>query len=106
MRRTELTGHSLLLSQNSRRHSLQQILKGKHEHSYDNSGKERTQLMSTSQFRILTGHARLTDRKTFIEYFMEGINTGILQKIFSQNPLPAMIEDWYTSAMKFDSQHR
>ena len=37
---------------------------------------------------------------------MEGINAGILQKIFGQNPLPTMIGEWYNSAMKFDSQHR
>ena len=59
-----------------------------------------------TQFRILAGHAKLTNDKTLVEYFIEGINTGILQKIFAQNPLPAMINDWYNSAMKFDSQHR
>ena len=59
-----------------------------------------------TQFRILAGRAKLTDDKTLVEYFIEGINTWILQKIFAQNPLPAMINDWYTSATKFDSQHR
>ena len=59
-----------------------------------------------AQFRILAGCTKLTDSKMLIEYFMEGINTGILQKIFGQNPLPATIEDWYTSATKFNSQHR
>ena len=59
-----------------------------------------------AQFRILAGRAKLTDSKQLIEYFIEGINTGILQKIFGQNPLPATINDWYTSATKFDSQHR
>ena len=59
-----------------------------------------------TQFRILAGRAKLTDDKTLVEYFIEGINTGILQKIFAQNPLPATINNWYTSAMKFDSQHR
>ena len=59
-----------------------------------------------AQFRILAGQAKLTDDKTLVEYFIEGINTGILQKIFAQNPLPAMINNWYTSATKFDSQHR
>ena len=58
------------------------------------------------QFRILAGRAKLTDDKTLIEYFIEGINTGILQKIFAQNPLPATINDWYEAATKFDSQHR
>ena len=83
----------------------------------DTEGKARAQLRHLrqgkdsadkyiAQFRILAGQAKLTDNKTFVEYFIEGINTGILQKIFSQNPLPATINDWYTSATKFDSQHR
>ena len=59
-----------------------------------------------AQFRIIAGQAKLTDDKTLVEYFIEGINTGILQKIFAQNLLPAMINDLYTSATKFDSQHR
>ena len=37
-----------------------------------------------SQFRILSGRAKITDNTTLIEYFMEGLNVGILQKIFSQ----------------------
>ena len=59
-----------------------------------------------AQFRILAGHAKLTDDKTLIEYFIEGINTGILQKIFGQNLLPTTISKWYKAATKFDSQHR
>ena len=59
-----------------------------------------------AQFRILAGRMKLTDDKTLIKYFIEGINTGILQKIFAQNPLPATINDWYEAATKFDSQHR
>ena len=40
------------------------------------------------------------------EYFIEGLNGGILQKIFALNPLPVTINDWYTYAARFDSQHR
>ena len=58
------------------------------------------------QFRILAGRAKLTDDKTLIKYFIEGINIGILQKIFGQKPLPTMISKWYKAATKFDSQHR
>ena len=56
-----------------------------------------------AQFRILT---KLTANKMLIKYFIKGINTRILQKIFGQNLLPAMINDWYNAATKFDSQHR
>ena len=59
-----------------------------------------------TQFRIFAGRTKVTDDKQLIECFMEGINTGILQKIFGQNPLPTMIGEWYNSATKFDSQHR
>ena len=59
-----------------------------------------------AQFRILAGRAGLTDNKMLIEYFIEGIDTGILQKIFALNPLPATINDWYEAATNFDSQHR
>src|SRR5271168_3745052 len=31
-----------------------------------------------TQFRILTGKAKMTNDKALMEYFMEGINTGIL----------------------------
>ena len=53
-------------------------------------GKDGTDKYIT-QFRILAGWAKLTDDKTLVEYFIEGINTGILQKIFAQNPLPATV---------------
>src|SRR6202789_215832 len=42
-----------------------------------------------AQFRIQAGKARMTDDAALMEYFMEGINTGIRQKIFAQGNLPA-----------------
>ena len=48
-----------------------------------------------AQFRILASKARMTDDATLTEYFMEGINTEILQKIFGQERLPATITEWY-----------
>src|ERR1700678_1755286 len=47
-----------------------------------------------AQFRILAGKAKMTDDAALMEYFMEGINTGILQKIFAQERLPATITEW------------
>ena len=81
--------------------------KEKHEHSYGNSDREKTQ-----QTNILHNSGSLQDMprsqttNSLSKYFMEGINAGILQKIFGQNPLPTMIREWYNSAMKFNSQHR
>jgi len=39
-----------------------------------------------SQFRVLAGKAKITDDKNLIEYFMEGINQGILTNFRSRNP--------------------
>src|SRR6202522_3442137 len=59
-----------------------------------------------AQFRILAGKARMTDNAALTEYFMEGINTGILQKIFAQENLPATITEWYERTSRCDSHYR
>src|SRR5271163_4165594 len=41
-----------------------------------------------------------------VQYFMEGINTGILQKIFAQEKLPATITEWYEQTLRCDSHYR
>ena len=41
-----------------------------------------------------------------IEYFMEGVNVGILQKIFSQPTIPKRIDEWYEQASKYDVKYR
>ena len=69
----------------------------------DNYDKE---TMYISQFRILAGRARITDNTTLIKYFMEGLNVGILQKIFAQQTIPKQIEEWYEQASKHDAQYR
>ena len=37
---------------------------------------------------------------------MEGLNIGILQKIFAQQTIPKQIEEWYEQASKHDAQYR
>src|SRR5271168_1707646 len=59
-----------------------------------------------SQFRVLAGKAKITDNKNLIEYFMEGINQGILTKIFALETLPTKIDNWYIKASKFDAAYR
>ena len=60
-----------------------------------------------AEFRILAGKAKMREEdKALTEYFMEGINTGILQKIFAQETLPTTIDEWYTQASKYDAQYR
>src|SRR5271155_3897082 len=48
----------------------------------------------------------MKDDKALTEYFMEGINTGILQKIFASETLPTTIQEWYERASKHDAQYR
>src|ERR1700678_4568336 len=59
-----------------------------------------------AQFRILAGKARMTDNAALTEYFMEGVNTGILQKIFAQENLPATITEWYEQTSRCDSHYQ
>src|ERR1700678_3094677 len=59
-----------------------------------------------AQFRILAGKAKMTDDKALTEYFMEGINTGILQKVFAQDKLPTTITEWYERTSRLDSHYR
>src|ERR1700678_4268268 len=59
-----------------------------------------------AQFRILAGKTKMTNDAALTEYFMEGINTGILQKIFAQEILPATITEWYEQTSKLDSHYR
>jgi hypothetical protein len=59
-----------------------------------------------AQLRILAGKAKMTDDKALTEYFMEGINIRILQKIFVQDKLPTNITEWYEQASKHDSHYR
>src|SRR6202522_498993 len=59
-----------------------------------------------AQFRILAGKARMTDNAALTEYFMEGVNTGILQKIFAQEKLPTTITEWYEQTSRCDSHYR
>src|SRR6202522_2942815 len=59
-----------------------------------------------AQFRILAGKARMTDNAALTEYFMEGVNSWILQKIFAQEKLPATITEWYERTSRCDSHYR
>src|SRR5271168_4989471 len=48
----------------------------------------------------------MTNNKALTEYFMERINTGILQKIFAQEKLPATITEWYERTSRLNSHYR
>src|ERR1700678_2426621 len=48
----------------------------------------------------------MTDNAALTEYFLEGVNTGILQKIFAQEKLPATITEWYKRTSRCDSHYQ
>ena len=58
-----------------------------------------------NQFKVLAGQAKIKEDDTLIEYFMEGLNKGILSKVFNMSPVPTTIADWYKEAAKFDAQY-
>jgi len=83
----------------------------------DSEGKARAQLWQLkqgkgtaneyiSQFQILTGRSRISDNKALIKYFMEGIHTSILSKIFALDKIPTTIREWYDKTSQFDAQYR
>jgi len=83
----------------------------------DSEGEARSQLRQLkqgkgtadeyiSQFRILAGRSKISDDKALIEYFMEGIHTSILSKIFALDKIPTTIREWYDKTSQFDAQYQ
>jgi hypothetical protein len=58
-----------------------------------------------SQFRIHAGRSKITEDKSLIEYFMEGLHPRILEKIYSVEKVPTTIAKWYELATRFDAQY-
>ena len=56
------------------------------------------------QFWILAQWSKITDKTTLIEYFMEDLKPKLLEKIYSLQTIPTMIENWYSHACQFDNQ--
>ncbi|KAG5640263.1 hypothetical protein H0H81_012289, partial [Sphagnurus paluster] len=48
-----------------------------------------------SEFRILASHSKITEDTSLVEYFMEGLNPKLVEKIFGLEDLPTTIDDWY-----------
>jgi len=67
----------------------------------DSEGEAQAQLR-----RILAGWSRISDDKALIEYFMEGIHTSILSKIFALDKIPTTIREWYDKTSQFDAQYQ
>ena len=53
----------------------------------------------------MSERAKITDNITLIEYFIEGLNVGIFQKIFLQPTISKQIDEWYEQASRYDTQY-
>jgi Retrotransposon gag protein len=58
-----------------------------------------------AQFQILAGKCRITNDKSLIKYFMDGLNAKLLEKVYMMEKMPTMIMAWYEAAAKFDGQY-
>jgi hypothetical protein len=59
-----------------------------------------------AEFRILVSKCGITDNKSLIEYFMEGLNPELLKRVYLMENMPTTIQGWYEAANKFDGQYR
>jgi Retrotransposon gag protein len=59
-----------------------------------------------TQFRILASRCRITDDKSLIKYFMDGLNVKLLKKVYMMEKMPTTITAWYEAAAKFDGQYQ
>src|ERR1700676_2656660 len=83
----------------------------------DSEGTARTKLRHLKQgsggldnyiaeFRILVSKCGITDNTSLIEYFMEGLNPKLLERVYFTETMPTTIQGWYEAANKFDGQSR
>jgi hypothetical protein len=84
----------------------------------DDAGTARTQMKNlkqsscdsledyVSKFRILKDRTGITEDTALVEYFMDGLNTKILEKVFNMENVPTTLENWFKAAAKYDGQWR
>jgi hypothetical protein len=84
----------------------------------DDAGTARTQIKNLKQsscdnledyiskFRILRDRTGITEDTALIEYFMDGLNSKILEKVFNMENVPTTLTAWFTAAAKYDGQWR
>jgi hypothetical protein len=59
-----------------------------------------------AKFCILKGRTGITDDVALIEYFMDGLNSKILEKVFNMENVPNSLDGWFTAVAKYDGQWR
>jgi hypothetical protein len=59
-----------------------------------------------SEFQLLASNSGITEDAALIEYFIEGLNPKIVEKMFDRAEVPTKISDWYKYAALYDSNYR
>jgi hypothetical protein len=59
-----------------------------------------------SEFRILAHRAQFNSEPMIIEYFMQGLNPTLLEKVHTMEKVPTTIAGWYKATSKFDGNYR
>jgi hypothetical protein len=57
-----------------------------------------------SQFRILKGRAGINEDVSLIEYFVDGLNPKLVEKIYNMETVPVTLENMMKAAAKYDGQ--
>ena len=65
---------------------------------------ERTAEEYISDFRIYALKSGITADEALSEYFMDGLQPRLLEKIFTMEKLPVKISDWFVAASKYNLQ--
>lgn len=82
----------------------------------DEAGDARTQMRILKQsrevddyiskFQILASKSEITEDAALIEYFMEGLNPKIVEKMHDRETVPTKINDCYKYAAAYDNKYR
>jgi len=82
----------------------------------DEAGDARTQMRLLKQttdaddyiskFQILASKSGIREDAALIEYFMEGLNPKIVEKMHDRETVPTTIADWYKFAAAYDNNYR
>ena len=59
-----------------------------------------------ARFRIISPKTGITDQRALLEYFYDGLDPKLLERIYTKDTPPTTLEGWYTAAATLDTQMR
>ncbi|EPQ49790.1 hypothetical protein GLOTRDRAFT_134605 [Gloeophyllum trabeum ATCC 11539] len=59
-----------------------------------------------AEFRMLTARCGITEDVSLIEYFQEGLQNKLVEKVYGMEHMPKTIDEWYEATSRFDNQYR